>query len=82
MLYNIQFLRFVAAMLVVVYHAAARMPANDSMFQILFGGGESLGFAGVDIFFVISGFIMAQTSANHSGANDSFDFARRRLARA
>jgi len=81
MLYNIQFLRFVAAMLVVVYHAAARVPANDSVFQILFNGGESLGFAGVDIFFVISGFIMAQTSANHSGATDSFDFARRRLAR-
>jgi len=81
MLYNIQFLRFVAAMLVVLYHAAARLPANDSVFQALFNGAESLGFAGVDIFFVISGFIMAQTSANHTGTSDSFDFARRRLAR-
>lgn len=81
MLYNIQFLRFVAAMLVVLYHAAARLPANDSVFQALFRGSESLGFAGVDIFFVISGFIMAHTSSNHSGISDGFDFARRRLAR-
>jgi len=81
MLYNIQFLRFVAAMLVVLYHAAARLPANDSVFQAIFSGAESLGFAGVDIFFVISGFIMAQTSGTHAGAGDSFDFARRRLAR-
>lgn len=81
MLYNIQLLRFVAAMLVVLYHSAARLPANDSVFQAIFNAGESLGFAGVDIFFVISGFIMAHTSNNHSGMTDSFDFARRRLAR-
>ena len=81
MLYNIQFLRFVAAMLVVLYHSAAQLPANDSVFQIIFSTGESLGFAGVDIFFVISGFIMAHTSSNDSGPADSFGFARRRLAR-
>ncbi len=81
MLYNIQFLRFLAAMLVVLYHSATRIPANDSVFQGIFSMGESLGFAGVDIFFVISGFIMAYTSAGHSGVTDSFDFARRRLAR-
>ena len=81
MLYNIQFLRFVAAMLVVIYHSAAGLPANDSVFQAVFSAGGSLGFAGVDIFFVISGFIMAHTSANHSGFTDSFDFVRRRLAR-
>ena len=81
MLYNIQLLRFVAAMLVVVYHSAARLPANDSVFQAVFSTGESLGFAGVDIFFVISGFIMAHTSSGHSGFPSSLDFARRRLAR-
>jgi peptidoglycan/LPS O-acetylase OafA/YrhL len=81
MLYNIQFLRFVAAMLVVLYHSAAGLPANESIFRYVFSAGESLGFAGVDIFFVISGFIMAHTSANHAGGADSFDFARRRLAR-
>jgi len=81
MLYNIQFLRFVAAMLVVLYHSATQIPANDSIFQAIFSAGELLGFAGVDIFFVISGFIMAHTSAAHSGAAESFKFARRRLAR-
>jgi len=81
MLYNIQFLRFVAAMLVVFYHGAAGLPANDSIFNAIFSTSESFGFAGVDIFFVISGFIMAHTTSSHSGFTDSFDFARRRLAR-
>jgi len=81
MLYNIQFLRFVAAMLVVLYHSAAQLPVNDSVFQAVFSAGESLGFAGVDIFFVISGFIMAHTTSSHSGPAMSVDFARRRLAR-
>ena len=81
MIYNIQLLRFVAAMLVVVYHSAAQLPANDSVFQAFFIVGESLGFAGVDIFFVISGFIMAHTSRGDTGYTRSFDFARRRLAR-
>lgn len=81
MLYNIQFLRFAAAMLVVLYHTAARLPANDSVFQGIFSVGEAVGFAGVDIFFVISGFIMAHTSSNQTGTGDGFEFARRRLAR-
>lgn len=81
MIYNIQLLRFVAAMLVVLYHSAARLPSNDSVFQAVFSTGESLGFAGVDIFFVISGFIMAHTASGHSGFTSSLDFARRRLAR-
>ena len=81
MLYNIQFLRFVAAMLVVLYHTAARLPANDSVFQGIFSVGEAVGFAGVDIFFVISGFIMAHTTSSQTGAGDGLDFARRRIAR-
>ena len=81
MLLNIQLLRFVAAMLVVLYHSAAQLPENDSAFQAVFSAGESLGFAGVDIFFVISGFIMAHTSSGQSGISSGFDFARRRLAR-
>jgi len=81
MLYNVQFLRFVAAMLVVLYHAAARLPANDSIFQGIFSVGEAVGFAGVDIFFVISGFIMAHTTSGQTGNGDGIDFARRRLAR-
>ncbi|MBB3610099.1 acyltransferase [Rhizobium sp. BK602] len=46
-LYGIQYLRALAALAVVVFHAAER---SDSHFVI--------GAAGVDVFFVISGFIM------------------------
>ena len=46
-LYGIQYLRAVAALAVVVFHAAERS-----------GGSFRIGAAGVDVFFVISGFIM------------------------
>lgn len=46
-LHGIQYLRAVAALAVVVFHAAERT-----------GGHFAIGAAGVDIFFVISGFIM------------------------
>lgn len=81
MLVNIQFLRFVAAMLVVVYHTAAFLPSGSPEVHGLFWIGEAVGFAGVDIFFVISGFIMAYTTGRESGGVASFDFTRRRVAR-
>ncbi|MGO4566729.1 acyltransferase family protein [Rhizobium sp. 2YAF20] len=46
-LYGIQYLRAIAALAVVVFHAAERS-----------GGSFRIGAAGVDVFFVISGFIM------------------------
>ena len=46
-LYGIQYLRALAALAVVVFHAAERS-----------GYAFAIGAAGVDIFFVISGFIM------------------------
>src|SRR6185437_14266264 len=46
-LYGIQYLRALAALAVVVFHAAERTGAHFA-----------IGAAGVDIFFVISGFIM------------------------
>jgi peptidoglycan/LPS O-acetylase OafA/YrhL len=80
-LLNIQFLRFVAAMLVVLYHTASQVPESESLIHGLFFLGQAVGFAGVDIFFVISGFIMAYTTMEHGGARDSAAFAKRRLAR-
>ena len=81
MLINIQFLRFVAAMLVVFYHASAHLRSSGHDQGLFFAVGEAIGFAGVDIFFVISGFIMAWTTRETAGTADAFEFLRRRLAR-
>lgn len=81
MLINIQFLRFVAAMLVVVYHVSSHVRATGVDQGWFFAVAEAVGFAGVDIFFVISGFIMAHTTATAGGVTDSWSFARRRIAR-
>lgn len=52
---SIQYLRGVAALGVVVFHAAARA-----------GGSFGVGAAGVDIFFVISGFIMWEVTCRRT----------------
>jgi len=80
-LVNIQFLRFAAAMLVVLFHEAAHLRATGHEAGWLFGFGARAGFAGVDLFFVISGFIMAWTTQNETGPADAWRFARRRVAR-
>ncbi len=81
MLINIQFLRMIAAMLVVLYHTSSHITASGIEQGSLFEVMEAVGFAGVDIFFVISGFIMAHTSVDASGARDGWAFLRRRMAR-
>ena len=81
MLINIQFLRFVAAMLVVVYHTSAHVRAAGVDQGAFFSLSESIGFAGVDVFFVISGFIMAYTTHSAAGFDDGWSFFRRRVAR-
>jgi exopolysaccharide production protein ExoZ len=65
---SLQFLRFLAALMVVVYHAgfAARQhgllgPAQDAWLDL-----TAIGKSGVHIFFVISGFIMVYAT-RHSG---------------
>ncbi len=81
MLINIQFLRFVAAMLVVLYHSTAHVRSVGIDPGPVFSVSEAVGFAGVDVFFVISGFIMAWTTRSATGLDDAWQFARRRLAR-
>jgi peptidoglycan/LPS O-acetylase OafA/YrhL len=81
MLVNIQFLRFVAAMLVVLYHSSAHLQATGLDQGLLFDIFEAVGFAGVDVFFVISGFIMAYTTTNEHGLDDGIGFFKRRVAR-
>ncbi|HET6564239.1 MAG TPA: acyltransferase [Xanthomonadales bacterium] len=81
MLINIQFLRMVAAMLVVFYHTSAHVRSMGAEQGAFFAINDAIGFAGVDIFFVISGFIMAHTSFSAAGWADGWSFLRRRLAR-
>lgn len=78
---NIQCLRFVAALLVVLFHAGAYLPYGGHDRGALFDATALTGFGGVDIFFVISGFIMAWTTRQASGAGDAQRFLRRRVAR-
>lgn len=75
MISSIQFLRAFAALMVVWYHAC--------VFADKFGGYQvpisNAGAAGVDIFFVISGFII--THVTRAGTTSQGDFIVRRLIR-
>jgi exopolysaccharide production protein ExoZ len=66
---SIQYLRCIAAMMVVWQHAAGQVAAVDSQF----------GANGVDLFFVISGFVMVATTAGQ--AIRPAAFMKRRLLR-
>lgn len=81
MLLNIQFLRFAAALAVVLYHASQHVQATGADSGWIFSAGQAAGFAGVDIFFVISGFIMFYTTRESAGPRPALDFLKRRLAR-
>ena len=77
---GIQILRGVAALMVVMHHARHSVPGSE--------GWPSFGDTGVDIFFVISGFVMAYTTRSLSMASTagerldaSGEFLRKRLAR-
>ena len=61
---SIQFLRGFAALAVVVHHTGGYVKRYFEP-TLLFGDYFSLGFAGVDLFFVISGFIIHFTSENY-----------------
>ena len=81
MFVNIQLLRFVAAMLVVNYHTAAYIAKSSGIAHDVFGLFQTFGFAGVDIFFVISGYIMCYTTRGRVGPDQGQQFMRRRIAR-
>jgi exopolysaccharide production protein ExoZ len=77
---GIQWLRAIAALMVVTFHARYSVQGSDAW--------PTFGAAGVDIFFIISGFVMAHTTRrldDESGPEQRLgmggDFLRKRLAR-
>ena len=68
--YGIQYLRAVAVLFVVLHHVATLFPIGDFRFY--------QGIVGVDIFFVVSGFIMWVTTTQDTGA---WQFFRQRIIR-
>ena len=81
MIQNIQALRALAAIFVVLHHAFPHYLAMGGSFSWLVALGE-LGFAGVDIFFVISGFVVALTTLDKPrGRASALRFFQNRMAR-
>jgi peptidoglycan/LPS O-acetylase OafA/YrhL len=85
-LQSIQILRGMAALLVVIYHIRAMeilaIGKNDLQELPLLNGFISNGYAGVDLFFVISGFIMVYvTEGMKPGIRSSLDFLFARVTR-
>lgn len=78
MLYSIQFLRGIAALLVVLTHSlfASLAYGNDNSFLMNYYNFGEFGGVGVDIFFVISGFIMAYVTRNDNVTLKKFAFDR------
>mgnify|MGYP003624379726 FL=1 len=85
-LQSIQILRGIAALLVVVYHVRAMeilAIGNNGLSETpLLNGFVTNGYAGVDLFFVISGFIMVYvTEGTRSGVKASLEFLFARATR-
>lgn len=82
MLRNVQALRAIAALLVVFDHLNGELAKSDPGAWTLFAPFVYFGQFGVDLFFVISGFIMVTTTWNLIGQPGiSRGFILRRLAR-
>jgi len=74
---SIHYLRGIAALLVVAFHLRSNLNnvyAQKDLGELLFASGSS----GVDLFFIISGFIIALSTKNSSGVGD---FALKRAFR-
>lgn len=86
-LHSVQCLRGIAAMLVVIYHSQKLLETYQSRIGIppsIVNATPNLsivGASGVDLFFVISGFIMAYITCAQRGPHAILPFLKRRLVR-
>lgn len=81
MLVNIQLLRFIAALAVVFTHGYDHLVAANGPEDGIFGFISQFGYAGVDVFFVISGFIIWHTTKKLEGWKDISSFIYKRATR-
>lgn len=78
---SIQFLRAVAALLVVYEHSMDVANRYGVSWQQKFYHLDNFGCIGVDLFFVISGFIITYVAHKYSGPDDGFHFLKKRFNR-
>jgi len=79
---NIQFLRAIAALAVVFYHTSAQyFAAGGEATGNIFSFMSQVGYVGVDVFFVISGYIMWITTKKVNGFRGAKKFIYARLTR-
>jgi exopolysaccharide production protein ExoZ len=79
MLVHIQILRFIAALAVIAFHALGAPPPGFEVPESALTFALSYGGRGVDLFFVISGFVIFY--ATHSTKLTPAEFLRRRVER-
>lgn len=78
---SIQYLRAAAALLVVYCHSIDTQINFGISFQQNFFFLQNFGAIGVDIFFIISGFIISLVSSNYFGAKSTGKFLAKRFLR-
>ncbi len=79
-LYNLQALRFIAALLVVLVHTAPHLQASGGPAPLA-ATLAAIGHYGVDLFFVISGFVIWHSTQAQRGGAVALRFAQRRAIR-
>ncbi|OQP62016.1 hypothetical protein A3860_30500 [Niastella vici] len=80
-LHSIQFLRAVAAILVVYTHSIGMQANFSNSSQQSFFYLRNFGCIGVDLFFVISGFIITLIANNYTGTSQGLLFLKKRFMR-
>lgn len=82
MIQNIQGLRFYAALAVLLFHVSSiYQHHNGEIFAAWASAFNPIGRIGVDVFFVISGFVIWTSTSSRHAPKDAAPFALRRIAR-